>query len=241
MTLFIGTSGWAYKEWKPEFYPAEITQSRFLEHYVTQLTACEINATFYRLQSESTFARWHAAAPDAFRFSIKAHRRITHSRSMVPDEDARNFIAVFLKSLEPLGSKVGTILLQYPPRRTRDDGALSALLDVLPAERRFAFEFRHDSWAAPEVESLIAESGATLCVADTTAAVPDGLPPGRHAYVRLRAERYTDEQRQGWLELLQRESRERDVFVFSKHEGIPAGDEYGGVGLAQWLRERLTT
>ena len=56
MSLHIGTSGWAYPEWKPAFYPAGLPQSRFLAHYSAELTSCEINATFYRLQSESTAA-----------------------------------------------------------------------------------------------------------------------------------------------------------------------------------------
>ncbi len=241
MTIFVGTSGWAYREWKPEFYPAEVPQSRFLEHYVTRLTACEINATFYRLQSDTTFQRWSAAAPEDFRFAIKAHRRITHSRSMKPTEDARRFINVFLKSLAPLGPKVGTLLLQYPPTRERDDDGLHAMLDVLARERAFAFEFRHDSWVHSDVQRMIAAAGGAVCVADTSAEAPSSLPPGPFAYVRLRAERYTDRQRERWLELLEREGRQRDVFVFSKHEGIPAGDEYGGVGLAQWLRERIRT
>ncbi|MDQ4094763.1 MAG: DUF72 domain-containing protein, partial [Actinomycetota bacterium] len=72
MTLFVGTSGWAYREWKPDFYPAELPQARFLAHYGRQLSACEINATFYRLQSESTFTKWATAVPDDFRYSIKA-------------------------------------------------------------------------------------------------------------------------------------------------------------------------
>ena len=238
MTLYIGTSGWAYKEWKPDFYPADVPQSRFLDHYVQSLTACEINATFYRLQSDKTFLRWTDAAPERFRYAIKAHRRITHARSMAPNEDARRFMGVFLESLRPLGRHLGALLLQYPPKRERDDGALRAVLDMLPRTTPFAFEFRHESWEHPYVHQAIADAGGTVCVANTAGDAPPSLPAGPLAYVRLRTERYTDEQRDSWFDLLERESRERDVFAFSKHEGIPAGDEHGGVGLAQWLRER---
>lgn len=238
MTLFIGTSGWAYSEWKPEFYPPDLPQARFLEHYAQQLSACEINATFYRLQAEQTLERWAAAAPHGFRYAIKAHRRITHSRSMSPDND---FLGSFLTSLTPLREGVGAILLQYPPRRERDDDALRSLLEALPRDIPCAFEFRHSSWHDVDVESAVADAGGTICVSDSTGDVPARLPPGRVAYVRLRAERYTDAQRRRWLDLLQLESRTRNVFAFSKHEGIPAGDEFGGLGLALWLRHRATT
>lgn len=235
MTLFVGTSGWAYKEWKPDFYPQDLPQSRFLEHYAQQLSACEINATFYRIQSESTFEKWAAAAPDDFRYSIKAHRRITHWRSMVPDE---TFLKTFLTSLEPLRGRLGVILLQYPPRLERDDEALEGVLGVLPDTIRFAFEFRHESWDDAKVCETIAQSGGTVCVSDTDGTVPGALPPGPLAYVRLRTERYSDQQRTAWFDLLARESGGRDVFAFAKHEGIPTRDEFGGIGLAQWLRAK---
>ena len=235
MTLYVGTSGWAYPEWKPDFYPADLPRARFLEHYASELSACEVNATFYRLQNEKTFTKWAAATPRRFRYAAKAHRRITHSRRMEPDDLARSFIATFLASLSPLHDRVGAILLQYPPRRRRDDGALDAVLEALPDTFRFAFEFRHESWHGAEIETRIDRANGTLCLADTSGAVPDRLPRGPFAYVRLRAERYTEEQRAGWLGLLQREALGRDVMVFTKHEGIPAGDPYGGIGLAQWL------
>jgi uncharacterized protein YecE (DUF72 family) len=74
MALYVGTSGWAYKQWKPGFYPEGLPQARFLEHYSTALNSCEINATFYRRQAESTFEKWARAVGDEFRFTTKAHR-----------------------------------------------------------------------------------------------------------------------------------------------------------------------
>ena len=240
MTLYVGTSGWAYREWKPDFYPQDLPQARFLDHYGSVLGACEVNATFYKLQSEQTFARWAEATPETFRYAAKAHRRITHVRHMAPDENGRSFIATFLKSLAPLGHRLGTVLLQYPPYRSRDDDALSKVLGALPDTMSYAFEFRHDSWIAPEVSEILERAGATTCLASTTGEVPEALPSGPIGYVRLRAERYTEEQRAGWLELLTKEARDRDVFAFTKHEGIPAGDPFGGIGLAQWLRRETT-
>jgi len=232
--LYIGTSGWAYKEWKPDFYPPDLPQSRFLEHYGRVLSACEINATFYRLQSPDTFRKWAAGTPESFRFAIKAHRGITHSKSIAPD-DKGGLLTGFLESIATLEDRLGVVLLQFPPYRRRDDEGLTALLDVLPKERRYAFEFRHESWDDGDLHRLIAERGGTICLSETKGEVPESLPDGPLAYVRLRAERYSDGARDGWRALLEKESSTRDVYAFAKHEGIPAGDPYGGIGLAQWL------
>jgi uncharacterized protein YecE (DUF72 family) len=238
MSLHVGTSGWAYKEWRPEFYPADLAQTRFLEHYGRRLSACEINATFYRLQKDATCVRWAEATPHAFRFSIKAHRRLTHRRTLAPDSETRSYLDTFLKSVAILGERLGTVLFQFPPYRHRDDDALDAFLEALPAEIPYAFEFRHESWVSPDIERRISAAGATVCVSDKTGVVPNALPPGPIGYVRLRAERYDIDSRARWLTLLNEEARNRHVYAFAKHEGIPASDRFGGVGLASWLVER---
>lgn len=235
VSLHIGTSGWAYKEWKPAFYPPAIPQGRFLEHYASVLSACEINATHYRLQAPEVVERWAGATPAAFRFAVKAHRRLTHARQMAWDADGRAFLERFTRSVAPLGERLGAVLLQYPPSRRRDDDGLQAVLDALPGGMPFALEFRHESWQDAGLRDTIAARGGTICISETEGAVLDGLPPGPFAYVRLRADRYSLEARSGWLELLRREAAERPVFAFAKHEGIPAGDPFGGIGLAAWL------
>jgi uncharacterized protein YecE (DUF72 family) len=238
--LYVGTSGWAYREWKPDFYPKDVPQKRWLEHYCSELGACEINATFYRLQSPDTFEKWSSAAPEGFRFTTKAHRRLTHSKSIALDEDRRPFFDAWVASVRQLGPRLGAVLFQLPPYRSRDDDALNGLIAALPDGMHAAFEFRHDSWIGGEVETRIGEAGGTVCVSNTNGEVPDSLPPGPLAYVRLRTERYTPEARAGWLELLKRESIERDVYAFAKHEGIPTDDAFGGVGLARWLVQQMT-
>ncbi|MDP9226325.1 MAG: DUF72 domain-containing protein [Actinomycetota bacterium] len=235
MGLHIGTSGWAYPEWKPTFYPQDLPRSRFLAYYAAVLNACEINATFYRLQSEATIQRWLAATPDEFRFAAKAHRRLTHSRSLPIDEYGRAFLEKFLTSVSPLGSRLGVLLFQFPPHRMRDDAAFEQLMARLPASHRYAFEFRHPSWNAPEVAELAASAGGTICLAETAGQAPQALPPGPIAYVRLRSDAYTEDTRAAWKTLLAKEARARDVFAFAKHEGAPAGDPFSGVGLAEWL------
>lgn len=239
MTLYVGTSGWAYREWKPDFYPEGTPQAGFLHHYATVLSACEINATFYRLQKHETIARWGAAVPESFRFATKAHRRLTHGKEIAPDSEQRGFLDTFLGSVSILGPRLGVVLFQFPPYRRRDDEAFHRLLEALPAGNPYAFEFRHDSWDAPEIREHIAAVGGTVCVSEKEGGVPTGLPPGPIAYIRLRSDRYTEDARAAWLSLLDEESHRRDVFVFCKHEGIPVRDPYGGLGLASWIVEQV--
>ena len=117
----------------------------------------------------------------------------------------QSFMPLYLKDL-------GAVLFQFPPYRRRNDADLARLLEALPAGTSYAFEFRHDSWSDPEIPEVIAAAGATVCVSDTAGEVPEELPPGPIAYVRLRGDRYTDETRARWLELLKRTAKERDVY-----------------------------
>jgi uncharacterized protein YecE (DUF72 family) len=234
MSAHIGTSGWAYKEWKPDFYPEDLPQRLFLRHYSSVLTACEINATHYRLQAPETVARWAEQTPEHFRFAAKAHRRLTHGRDLAADGAWFAFLDRFLAQLEPLGHRLGALLIQFPPTRTRDDRALERALDAIPEGIPYAVEFRHESWSDPQVTERVARRG-TVCLAETAGKVPTELPPGPLAYVRLRAERYGDAQREGWRTLIAREAESRPVLVFAKHEGVPAADSHCGVGLAEWL------
>jgi uncharacterized protein YecE (DUF72 family) len=239
--LRIGTSGFSYPEWKPAFYPKDVPQRRFLEHYASVLGAVEVNATFYRLQAEKTFLGWLAMVPDEFRFVVKAHRGLTHTRDLPTRErrETGGLLDRFLESLEPLEDRLGTMLVQLPPTRQRDDAGLEGLLAAMgTAERPVAVELRHESWLLPEIACRIADAGGTLCFADYSGEVPARLPPGPIAYVRMRADRYTETQREGWLELLRREAESRPVYAFAKHEGVPPDDPYAGVGLASWMVAR---
>jgi uncharacterized protein YecE (DUF72 family) len=237
MSLYLGTSGWAFKEWKPDFYPAKLPQARFLEHYAQRLSACEINNTFYRVPAPTTFEKWAAAAPESFRYAIKAQRMMTHRRQMAPDARVREFMSDFVKLCSTLGPRFGVVLFQFPLFADRDDGALDSFLRALPPGAAYAIEFRNEGWDAPDVNERVAAAGATVCISDRTGEVPNALPPGPVAYVRLRKERYTDAERAAWLDLFQRESKGRHVFAFVKHEEGPADDPNRGVALAQWMVE----
>lgn len=240
MPLFIGTSGFDYPEWKGEFYPAGLRRADFLEHYASRFSACEINTTFYGLQTRETVDRWLTSTPADFQFAVKAHRRLTHVRQIGTERYAE-FLGEFMGTLEPFGERLGCLLVQFPPTRERDDEALDRLLGSIPPEFSSAVEFRHESWDAPDVAERLAARDATLCLSDTTGDVPAALSPGPFAYVRLRSDCYTDEQREGWRALLAREAEHRDVYVFGKHKDVPANDPHAGAGFAEWLLQNAAS
>jgi uncharacterized protein YecE (DUF72 family) len=233
--LYVGTSGWAYPEWRGALYPARLPQSRFLEHYARTLTACEVNATFYRVQPESALERWRGSVPDGFRFTVKAHRRLTYRKQLAPDVDTEAFASEFLGSLGPLETKLGCLLLQVPEFIQRDDAGLTRMLDLLPPGLAFACELQQGSWAAPEVESMLAARGGTVCLREEEGKVPTGLPPGPLAYIRLKGMHYSDDAREAIRELVESEARERDVYVFARHKDVAPDDPHTGLGLARCL------
>jgi uncharacterized protein YecE (DUF72 family) len=232
MGVAVGTSGWAYPEWQPAFYPPGLPRSAFLTHYAGVLTACEINATFYRVQREETVAGWAERVPPGFRFAVKAHRGLG-GREAGPLRER------FLASIAPLGDRLGALLLQVDPRRRRDDALLERMLAVPPPGVAFALDARHESWDDPAVDEEVLARGGTRCLTETEGRVPERLPEGPVAYVRLRGDAYDDAARAGWLELLAGEGERRRVLAFAKHEGAPPDDPHVGVGLAAWLAERL--
>ena len=239
MTLYVGTSGWAYPQWKPGFYPDKLPQKKFLEHYATRLSACEINATFYRIQSPETMANWRAATPEGFRFAVKGHRMISNVRDLSPSPERRDFLGEFVTSLTNLGDRLGALMLQFSARLPEEQKGFETLLDSLPKGTPFAVDLKHETWHVPEVEKTVFEIGGTLCLSDYEGVPPKALPPGRVAYVRLRKETYDDAEREAWGTLLQKEAKERDVYIFVKHEEGRPDDPHVGVGFAQWLVQEV--
>ncbi len=237
MDLYIGTSGWAYPEWKPAFYPADVPQRDFLAHYATRFTACEVNGTFYRLPSAATVANWADATPVGFRFAVKAPRamvsgKVTWTSAALRTRDE------LMDALAPLGPRLAAVLLRYPNGVARDDERLATVLRAWDADAPpLVFDFRHTSWFHPDVVAAVAGHGHTIAVNDVEGTPLPGLPPGRIAHVRLRAAHYADDARRGWLDALRTEASRRPTFAFGRHEGIPAGDPHAGVGLAEWLSE----
>ena len=164
LRLFAGASGFSYKPWKGPFYPADLPDAEMLGYYAARLPAVEINNTFYRLPKATVLEDWAAQTPDGFRFVLKASRRITHIQRL---KDVGELVAYLFKTAGTLGAKLGPLLFQLPPHLKKDLDRLRAFLDLVPADRRVALEFRNASWFEDDVFEALRAHDAALCVAET--------------------------------------------------------------------------
>ena len=221
--LFVGTSGWAYPGWKPDFYPAKLAQKKFLGHYSTQLNTVEVNFTFRQLVKESTIQNWLQETPAHFRFGIKAHQVITHIKRLKRTEE---FLPRFLATIEPLASagKLGPVLFQLPPNLKVDGTLLKDFLALLPRNLPAAFEFRHESWFADSTWELLKSRGVALCVAETEERTTPDVVTSSFVYYRFRKPNYTAEERATMVGYIREHlAGGRDVFAYFKHEDTPEG------------------
>jgi len=224
--LFIGTSGWAYPSWKPEFYPEKLAQKKFLGFYATKLNAVEVNYTFRQLVKESTVQTWIAETKDHFRFTIKAHQVLTHIKRL---KDPEEFLRRFIGTLEGLerAKRLGPILFQLPPNLKADQVLLGEFLKALPRSVRAAFEFRHESWFDDATWQTLGDRNVALCVAETEERNTPDVVTADFAYYRFRKPSYSGEERQAMVERLQEHvGAGRDAFAYFKHEETPQGALY---------------
>src|SRR5271169_6356168 len=224
--LYAGTSGWAYPSWKPDFYPAKLAQTKFLQHYATQLNAVEVNFTFRQLLKEITAQKWIEATPAGFRLSIKAHQVITHIKRL---KNAEDFIARFLSTIEPIAraEKLGPLLFQLPPNMKADAKLLEEFLAVLPRAVASAFEFRHTSWFTDEIFDLLKRGNRALCVAETEERTTPDVVTADFCYYRYRKPSYTPDERRVMVDRIREHlAQGRSVFAYFKHEETPEGAMY---------------
>lgn len=220
MKLYAGTSGYSYKEWKGSFYPDKLPPAKMLQYYAQHLPAVEINNTFYRLPKVAVLASWAEQVPQAFHFSIKASRRITHIKRL---KEADDETAYLLHTVETLGSRLGVILFQLPPYLRKDLSRLTGFLDLLPDGTPAAFEFRDRSWFDDSVFAQLQERDFALCLADTDEEQPPVIVrTANWGYIRLRRAHYTQTQLTAWAEQIEATHWER-AYVFFKHEEEGAG------------------
>jgi uncharacterized protein YecE (DUF72 family) len=218
-TLYVGTSGWAYPSWKPEFYPEKLAQKKFLEFYATKLNAVELNYTFRRFPTPNLFANWISSTHQDFQFAVKANQRITHIARL---KDAGQVTQDFVRALAPLAesNRLGPILFQLPPFLRCDVDLLQTFLAVIPAGTRAAFEFRHESWFTDAVYDTLRGANAALCQAESEDLATPDVQTADFAYLRLRKEHYEVDDLVRPMRAL---TARGDVFVFFKHEETAAG------------------
>jgi uncharacterized protein YecE (DUF72 family) len=223
-TIRIGCSGWNYRDWRGDLYPADLPARDWLTAYAEHFDTVEVNTTFYRLPNRDAVARWVQQTPEGFCFSVKASRYLTHIKRLqtVPDGVARLY-----ERIEPLvqAGRLGPVLWQLPANFHCDIGRLADALNALPSGRH-AFEFRHESWFTDDVlELLRAHDVALVRGDDARRPLPVRPSPASWSFVRLhyghrgRNGNYGPKELDAWAAEIDARARAgADVFVYCNND-----------------------
>ncbi len=238
----IGIGGWVFAPWRETFYPPGLRSAEFLPYASRQLSSIEVNATFYRTQTEATFREWRDATPDPFVFALKGPRAATQPRDA---ERAGTAVSRFLDSgITVLGAKLGPIAWQFPPTRRFDRNELGSFLAQLPRERegcvlRHAIEATHESFDALECTALMREHG----VARVLLGLGGQTEPADTAdFVYARLKGTVDEEEAGfsaadleaWAGRIRGWAERRDCYVY-----VISGAKHRNPAAARALIERI--
>jgi len=165
-TFRIGTQGWSYKDWVGNFYPPRAKQEDWLPFYSHVFDTVELDTTFYHPPRPSIVRSWARHTPETFRFSAKVPQHITHEARLAAMGE---HLAEFARALEPLGPRLGPLLVQLPAEFQADAGTFGLLdrfLAATPQHVRLAVEFRDRSWHVPRAVELLARHGAAFVWTD---------------------------------------------------------------------------
>jgi uncharacterized protein YecE (DUF72 family) len=231
MEVFAGTSGFAYKAWKGNFYPEKLPADAMLRYYAERFLTVEINNTFYRMPAEQMLARWAEEVPAGFAFTLKAPQRITHVKRLKETEPD---VAELVRRAAALGPKLGPILFQLPPFMKRDLDSLRDFLAALPPHRPVAFEFRHPTWRDDAVHEALRAHDAMLCAADTDEGdSPPLVATASSGYLRLRRTAYSDAELKSWVGRIAAQPWDR-AYVYFKHEDEGLGPKFAARFAQLW-------
>jgi len=223
MNLYVGTSGYSYKEWKGTFYPEKLPAKQMLRYYGEHFTTVEINNTFYRMPTEPLLNAWTIEVPENFKFVLKAPQQITHIQRLKGTDDS---VSHFFKVAQALQKRLGPLLFQLPPNLKKDAALLGDFLALLPTGHRPAFEFRHQSWFDSQIFALLREHRAALCIAEAENDLDIPFEPTTDfGYLRLRRPDYGDKELKAWAQRVQQQDWTA-AFVFFKHEDAGLGPKF---------------
>jgi uncharacterized protein YecE (DUF72 family) len=222
----VGIGGWVYPPWRGgAFYPKGLPQARELGHASRQVTAIEINGTFYGAQKPASFRRWHDDTPADFVFSVKGPRFATHRSDLAAA--GPSIERFFASGVLELRDKLGPILWQFAPWSSFDEAAFGAFLQLLPDRLedraiRHVVEIRHHSFASPAFMDLLRRHQVAVALVDDDNRLVFEGRTADFVYARLRrcAEAeptgYSPEALDDWADRFRRESGQgvQECFVY---------------------------
>lgn len=199
--LRVGTSSWSADSWKGPFYPANAKPGEFLAHYSRRFDTVEIDATWYRIPSETMVRKWDRDTPEGFVFSAKVPSVITHEKRLVGCEGE---LKEFLRVMDLLGPKRGPLVFQFPYDFKPDQFEnLQKFLSQLPAGFRFALEIRHKGWLTERFYDLLRSRGIALVLLDLVWMPKVDVKTADWTYVRFIGDRKgIEQQTETWEKLV---------------------------------------
>ncbi len=220
MKLLAGTSGYAFKEWKGAFYPEDMKTDGMLGFYASRFPAVEINNTFYRLPKENVLRDWAEQVPETFTFAIKASQRITHYARL--KEECADTVDFLLKNTSTLGNRLGPILFQLPPNLKKEVNRFRGFLGLLPSDRRYVFEFRHESWFDEAIFSAMRDRDIATCIIEQSDFKCPVVSTSSWGYLRLHKLDYDQAALTEWARCVTGQGW-NEAYVFFKHDESATG------------------
>lgn len=229
--IFIGTSGWIYRDWKKVFYPENLFHSKELSFYAKRFNTVEVNYSFYRLPEERTFKSWAAQVPENFVFSVKASRFITHIKRLKGVEGSAR---TFLNNASALGRKLGPVLFQLPSNfkaKQENIERFEKFLEILGkiqkgnSALKFVFELRHESWFNKKTYEMLRGYKIALCIADSPDYPKTDVITADFIYVRMHGgkvifgSKYSNEELEGLAQKIKKWQKDKlPVFVYFNND-----------------------
>jgi len=244
-SIRVGIGGWVFPPWRGVFYPAGLPQARELAHASRQVTAIEINGTFYGSQKPASFRRWHDETPQDFVFSLKGPRFVTHRSDLATA--GPSIERFFASGVLELHDKLGPVLWQFAPWMPFDEGGFGAFLELLPQHLenraiRHVVEVRHRSFVSPSFTDLLRRHHVAVALVDDDKFPALDEATADFVYARLR--RCAENEPTGypavvldsWAERFRGQAAQHDCFIYFIN-----GAKIRAPAAAQALLQRLTT
>jgi len=225
--VFLGTSGWSYKEWESAFYKKG--EKSKLRAYSQVFKTVEIDSTWYRVPSKQTVMGWLRYSPSDFVFTAKVPKLITHDKMLGLNGDIKSDLDNFLQIMQPLllDGKLACLLIQLPPSYGYDLGSLEAFFQQLQPQYKFAVEFRNLSWMRDETWQLLRKYGVSYTNVDEPLLPPEVHLTADFAYFRWHGRgdkpwfdyRYDNEELEAWVPRVKEASKnvKRVYGYFNNH------------------------
>jgi len=219
----MGTSGWSYEHWVGKFYPNDLQRSQWLVFYSKYFNTVEINMSFYRFPYKNMLKGWYNKTPRNFKFTMKAHRQITHVKKLV---NVKRLLNSYYSLAKELGEKFGCMLFQMPPSFKNNENGFKRLekfLNQLNNEFNNVIEFRHKSWFCKEVFKLLRENNAIFCIVSAPR-LPDVVEKtSKIAYIRFHgagswyASNYSKNELKNWAKKI-KELKAKEIYCYFNND-----------------------